>query len=261
MAKAAQDRILKMLLAKGRFQTFLILTSYIWLLRMSMGCKEMYTNKPLDGYYCNGEYSTTDNNITQEMCSRVCLISENCTAMSYNPVDGTCLLASLPCVVALKHNEFMLMIFRKQKRVNCAVWVQDEAGFVPDRILTQGDSHVGRVSANAGFLAGSAQLPGQNWNTYVAQEGMWKEFPTEDLLTVHPNCTMAWLPYKARDTLPPNAVVTGGLANGRRLYNTLSFHAPENLWLIGTYYEGDAAAYYAYGGSNAVTQFDILVSV
>ena len=238
-----------------------MLVLHTWLIRISICCNEMYTNKPLDGYYCDGGYSTMDGNITQKLCTRACLISQVCATMAYNPVNGACLLAALPCVVARKQGEFMLMVFRKQEHVNCAVWVQDESGVIPGRILSLGDSHVGRVYNNGDLLVGNANQPGQNWNTYIAREGQQIYFPTEDLLTVHPNCTMAWLPYNAGDSLPSKAVATGGLANGRRLYSSLSFHAPANKWVIGTYAEGDTAAYYAYDGSNAVTLFDILVVV
>ena len=72
---------------------------------------------------------------------------------------------------------------------------------------------------------------------------------------------MAWVPYTAGDVLPHKAVVTGMLATGRRLYSTLSWHASAGYWCIGSYAEGDTTAYYAYLGSNAVTKFDILVSV
>ena len=189
-------------------------------------------------------------------------MSQQCAALSCNPVYGTCLLASQPCVLAQKHHEFMLMIFREKEDVNCAIWVQDTAGVIPYRILTPRDGcHVGRVSVNGDLLVGSANLPGQNWITYIAYDGGHTYYPTKELLTIHPNCTMAWLPYKAGDVLPPGAMVTGMLANSRGLYSSLSFHAPANLWVIGTYAEGDTVAYYVFSGSNAVTQFDILVSV
>ena len=72
---------------------------------------------------------------------------------------------------------------------------------------------------------------------------------------------MAWVPYKAGDVLPMNAIVTGMLANGRRLYSSLSWHASPGYWRVGSYAEGDTVAYYAHGGSNAVNAFDFLVSV
>ena len=156
----------------------------------------------------------------------------------------------------------MLMIFREKEDLICVVWVQDEAGVIPDWILTHRDGcYVGRVSGNGEFLVGSANLPGEDWNTYIAYGGGHTYYPTEELLNIHPNCTMAWFPYKVGDVLPSRAMVTGMLANGHRLFSSLLFHAPANPWVIGIYAERDNAAYYAYSGSNAVTQFDILVSV
>ena len=60
---------------------------------------------------------------------------------------------------------------------------------------------------------------------------------------------------------PLRAIMTGMLANGHRLYSSLSFHAPTNLWVIGTYAEENIVAYHPYSVGNAVTQFNILVSV
>ena len=182
--------------------------------------------------------------------------------MSYNPVTSTCLLAAQPCVKAEKHDEFMLMIFRELEHVDCVVWVRDQSGVVPDRMLTgQHNAQVGRVVVGKDLLVGQAYKPGENWNTYMAHNGNQIVVQNEDLLTVHPNCTVAWVPYKARDALPMNAIVTGMLANGRRLYSSLSWYAAVGYWRIGSYAEGDTAAYFAHGGSNAVTEFDILVSV
>ena len=117
--------------------------------------------------------------------------------------------------------------------MECTVWVRDQAGTIPDRVVThKAFSHVARIAVGGDIL-----------------------------LTVHPNCTMAWVPYTAGDVIPRKAIVTGMLANGRRLYSILSWHAAVGKWIAGVYAEQDAAAYYPYTDSNAVTQFDILVFV
>ena len=181
--------------------------------------------------------------------------------MSYNPVTSTCLLAAQPCVKAEKHDDFTLMIFRELEYVNCVVWVRDQYGVVPDRMLTgPDDAQVGRVSVGDDLLVGQAYTPGQNWWTFIAQNGHEIGYPNEDLLTVHSNCTMAWVPYKVGDVLPHKAIVTGMLATGRRLYSALSWHAA-GYWRIGYYAEGDIAAYYAASSSHTATEFDILISV
>ena len=226
-------------------------------------CAQKYTNDPLNGYYCDGETYKTLLGVTQALCTHACLTSPGCAALSYNSVTSNCSLAAQPCAKAEKSDNFMLMIFREEQGVDCKLWVQDEDGVVPDRMMTGAHSKqvVGRVAVDGDILVGQAVNPGGNWNTYIAHEGKQIYFPNEDLLTVHPNCTMAWVPYKAGDVLPHKAVVTGMLATGRRLYSTLSWHASAGYWCIGSYAEGDTAVYYAYHGSNAVTKFDILVSV
>ena len=111
------------------------------------------------------------------------------------------------------------------------------------------------------FTSPQAYKPGENWNTYIAHNGNQIVSRNEDLLTAHPNCTVAWVPYKAGGVLPMNAIVTGMLTNGRRLYSSLSRHKPAGYLRVSSYAEGDTAAYYAHGGSNAVTEFDVLISV
>ena len=225
-------------------------------------CKQRYTNRPLNGYRCNGQNFESPRGVKQASCVHACITSPSCSAMSYNPITSTCLLPEQPCVKAEKHDDFMLMIFRQQEHMDCVVWVHDQYGIVPDRMLTgPHNTQVGRVSVGNDLFVGQASLPGQNWNTYVVHNGNQVLFPNEYLLTVHPNCTVAWVPYKAGDVLPMNAIVTGMLANGRRLYSSLSWHASPGYWRVGSYAEGDTVAYYAHGGSNAVNAFDILVSV
>ena len=223
-------------------------------------CTQKYTNTPLNGYYCASQTDTTLLGVTQALCTHACLTSPGCAALSYNGATGNCSLVTQPCASARKHDDSLLMILRDQQDIDCIVWVQDEDGVVPDRMLTDSYS-VGRVSVDGDVLVGQADRPGGNWNTYIAHEGNQIYFPNENILTVHPTCTVAWVPYKAGDILPHTAVGTGMLADDRHLYSTLSWHASAGYWRIGSYAEGDTAAYYAYSGSNAVTEFDILVSV
>ena len=224
-------------------------------------CKQRHTNRPLNGFRCNGQPFTSPRGVTQASCVHACVTSPSCS-MSYNPVTSACLLAAQPCVRAEKHDDFMLMIFRHQEQVDCIVWVRDQYGVMPDRMLTgPDDAQVGRITVGGNILVGQAYKPGDNWNTYIAYNGNQIVSRNEDLLTVQPNCTVAWVPYKAGDTLPMNAIVTGMLANGRRLYSSLSRHKPAGYLRVGSYAKGDTAAYYAHIGSNAVTEFDVLISV
>ena len=227
-----------------------------------MTCSPRYTNQPLDGYFCDGYQHFTGNKANENICKQACFTSPKCGAMSFNPVDGTCLLATQPCALARKHTEYRLMVFRKEEQVQCAVWVRDQAGIVPTRMVANENGRlVARVAVDGNVLVGVADKPGQNWKTYIAHEGREIFYPNQEFLTVHPNCTMAWIPYTAGDVLPRNAIATGRLANGRRLYSIKSWHAPGRVWVNGVYPEGDTEAYYPYYGSNAVSKFDILVLV
>ena len=242
---------------------------YIFVLLLSLPtpiatayCKQRHANRPLNGFRCNGQPFTSPRGVTQASCVQACVTSPSCSAMSYNPVTSACLLAAQPCVKAERHDNFMLMIFRHQEQVDCVVWVRDRYGVMPDRMLTgPDDAHVGRITVGSDILVDQAYKPGENWNTYIAHIGDQIVSRNEDLLTVYPNCTLAWVSYKAGDTLPMNAIVTGMLANGRRLYSSLSRHKPAGYLRVDSFAEGDTAAYYAHGGSNAVTEFDVLISV
>ena len=235
---------------------------YVMEVQSSALCNPKYTNQPLNGYYCNEyEYAQIDK-VREDICKRACFQSEECGAMSFNPVSDTCLLATQPCSLAAKHDEYRLMVFRLQEHVDCAVWVRDQAGIVPARMVTTGSAgYVARIAVNGNVLVGNGNNPGQNWNTYIAHEGKQIYYRNQDFLTVHPNCTMAWIPFTAGNVLPRNAIRTGMLANGRRLYSSRSWHAPGNTWVAGVYAEDDTAAYYPYSTSNPATSFDILVHV
>ena len=252
----------KMSFSSKKIYLYIIIALFRSPMESKLTCNHKYTNRPLDGYYCDGQKYRTTDKIGEAMCKQACFKSRECGAMSYNPMSDTCMLATQPCALAKRHDRYRLMIFRQQEQIECAVWVRDQPGVIPVRIVTPGtDAHVGRIAVGDEVLVGNGNLPGQNWQTYIAHKGRQVSYPNQDFLTTHSNCTMAWVPYTAGDVLPRNAIVTGMLANGRRLYSSLSWHAPISKWISGVYAEKDDAAYYAYAGSIAVRSFDILVSV
>ena len=101
--------------------------------------------------------------------------------------------------------------------MDCVVWVPDQSG-VPDRMLTgPNDAQVGRVSVRGDLLVGQAYVPGRNYKTYTAQNGSEISFPNEDLLTVHPNCSVAWVPYKVGDVIPQKSYEYHAVSSNYRL--------------------------------------------
>ena len=221
-------------------------------------CVQQFSNTPLNGFYCGGQNHTANGNNAKGSCKLACITSTTCFSVSFNPVTKTCVLSEVPCVTATSLNGFELMIFRDKQDVNCAVWVPDEPGVLDNnRLLYVKNNGVGRVSVNGDLLVGRADKPGENWNTYIPQPStdsqIW--YGTEELLTVHPDCTMAWVPHTAVDILHPRSIATGMLADGRRLYTIRALHPPANIvWCIDVYTEGDTAGYFDHGGSNTVTK-------
>ena len=62
------------------------------------------------------------------------------------------------------------------------------------------------------------------------------------------DCTVSWVPYIARDPIPPRAVTAGHMANGSRVYVT-KFSLASGASLSGHYVEGTTDAIGALGGT------------
>ena len=187
-------------------------------------CMQKITNAPLNGFHCGGRNHTVNGNNAKGACTHACITSTECSSLSFNHVTETCVLSEVPCVTATRLNGFELMIFRDQQDVNCAVWVPDEPGVLDNnRLLYVKNNGVGRVSVNGDLLVGRADKPGQNWNTYIPQPStdiqVW--YRTQELLTVHPDCTMAWVPHTAGE-LQRGCLLTAGVYTPSELY----FHRP-----------------------------------
>ena len=199
--KVGPDILPRMLFSNIKINKCFILALTLWLIKALMACNDRYTNRPLDSYYCNGGEYANLSDVTLGFCRWACLKTQRCRTISYSPLSGICLLASQPCVMAQKHEEFMLMLFRDLEHVDCTVWVQDMVGAVPDRILTTINyGHVGRVTSggNTGsgnipvdLLVGQANRPGENWKTYIAQGGRRWSSPTTDYWRF--TLTVPWL--------------------------------------------------------------------
>ena len=61
--------------------------------RLLLGCNKIHNNYPLNrGYHCTEGNYIMRGNLTQGFCTWTCLTSQQCAAMSYNPVTVSCLL-------------------------------------------------------------------------------------------------------------------------------------------------------------------------
>ena len=221
-----------------------------------------YTNRPLNGYFCNANFLENATDVSQHQCVHRCLSNSQCTTLSYNPVGRYCLLASERCPSATLHPEFMLMVFRETERhPNCISWIRrDEAA--TDRILTATMGHpyeLGRLSE------GNDQIPGfvRYGRLFIADLNTNRERWVREysVLVVSPSCTLAWVPYKAGDSLP-NGAQQAGVLNGVALYSIMVPLEEHGLQRFGFHVVGEGVGRYgSYGDIYTTTDMYILVPV
>ena len=95
-------------------------------------CSQKYTNRPMQGYYCNCPYQTNITVTSHHYCTYRCISDSQCRVLSYNTVHYYCLLSMEPCVVADEHPDCMLMVFRLSETEQCVSW---ETGNIPRRMV------------------------------------------------------------------------------------------------------------------------------
>ena len=87
------------------------------------------------------------------------------------------------------------------------------------------------------------------------------EVTNYEVLSVSPNCSLAWMPYTTGDTVPAAALKLGYVTGVGPTYS-VRVHRPDmNTDKFGVYATGDTAAYYPYFGAASATEVDILVQV
>ena len=142
-------------------------------------CIQKYINDPLDGYYCDGHEYIPSDKAKESMCKQACFGSPTCGMMSCNHVYGTCLLASQPCAVARKHAEYRLTVFRQEDHIECTVRVRDQAGIIPDHVVTpDAFFHVARIAVGDDILVGIGCVLGGNGVLYIYILPLWDKWPT-----------------------------------------------------------------------------------
>ena len=232
-------------------------------------CIQKFTNRPLNGYYCNNEHYQTLRFVSQHKCTHNCITSPMCGALSYNPQNRLCLLSSEPCPVAEEHPEFMLMVFRYTLEERCDVWIPKDGETGASRLVRShigNDNRVGRfVNGSNIYVGGTAG--GKLW--YPRREHTNEEsFTSYEVLTTSSSCTLAWLPYHAGDVLPKGALKTGYLVDSGPLYSanlpmTVVYNHVVHVTSLhfGHYTLGDAVGYIPYYGSFRTADMSILIVV
>ena len=127
-----------------------------------------------------------------------------------------------------------------QRPYECYEWVPYSAGDpVDDRMIYTDDprriiSRMQRDGNDVGcyfYTQFAACFATAGDSEFHNQEG----YPCQRL-QIKEGCTIVWVPYIARDPIPPRAALTGHMANGDRVYVTKFDYNEENL--AGHYVEG-----------------------
>ena len=237
--------------------TFCFIVSYVMQLNV-LGRMELYTNRPLNVFSCPGGLLKNISDIDQQLCTRHCLFHPACRVLSYNQRDRFCMLGEIPCNVAENHTGYMLMVFKPSVSEDCIIWKSDP---LPSRTV---DSHLGdhealcRKNIEPSILIGHGK---HSERAKFVENGKLIKGHGSSVLTVSPSCTLAWMPYIARSTLPENALVCGYLTNVGPTYCA-------RMWLdetrvrFGYYPLGHAVGCYRYYRvSRKSTEMDIFVQV
>ena len=121
------QRVVKIVLPNMEINAYFAWLLFQSLMVLSTFCIQKYTYDPLESFSW-GASMHSQCKVTEATCKQACFGSPSCGMMSYNMVNGTCLLPSQPWAVARKREVYRLMMFRREENVECTVWVRDQAG-------------------------------------------------------------------------------------------------------------------------------------
>ena len=218
---------------------------------------------------------TNDWELQKKIPVRECMmqcIQRNCHLVSYNQQDGTCLMSQWPCVVLEPRPGFVSQAVRTSPDSECLQWVTFVSGSdYPARLVEVPSARV--TVAIVKFPHQGDLLPGklEKWSTpqvisvYNRQQLVFHLDSTVEFLTVHPKCSLIWLPYSATTLgpLPYGAVIAGLKHDGTPLYPAKSFFVvPQTQEYTSGYYDPQTReAYFALFGAHFLHEIDILCVV
>ena len=237
------------------------------------GCRLSSTVQLHQNVSCPDTYDwSLQKEIPVHECMMQCM-QRNCHLVSYNQPDGICLISDRPCVVLEPRPGFVSQALRTSPASECVQWVKFvSASDYPARLVEILSVRV--TVAIVKFLHGGDLLPGKlekSANQQVVSVYSRREFgfdhPTSavEFLTVHPMCSLIWLPYSATTPgpLPYGAVIAGRKQDGTPLYPARSFFAlPQTQEYTAGYYDPQTReAYFGLFGTRVLREIDILCVV
>ena len=206
-------------------------------------CKSYSLSIPYKGRYCTGEGLLIPHVLPQH-CRYVCLQSATCNAYNYNNTDRTCTQFISPCSQAFSDLFMEYVVFTGKPSDQCYEWIPYVSGDAIDQRMTLTDapsSTVARMQKNRHDIVGrfrsyDSALP----DCYAYWWGQLKYtdgYPCQRL-GIMEGCTAFWVPYIARDPIPPRAVTGGHMADAKTVYVTKFDSSNAVYSLPGHYIEG-----------------------
>ena len=187
----------------------------------AMNCVQYSLPMTYNGRYCTGDGTLTYPQLPHQ-CRYLCLQSATCTAYNYNATEKTCTHFTSPCPEAFIDSAMEFAVFAEIPVNQCYEWVRYLGDpFDPRNIRTHPELAICRMQRGGNNILCYAHSHFSRcygpWGT--TEFGHIEGYPCQ-LLSIAEACTIFWVPYVARDLVPPRAVKAGHMADGRVVYVT-----------------------------------------
>ena len=215
-------------------------------------CEEYSLIMSYGGRYCTGE---GDSNLVMPAhhCQATCFQSATFNAYNYNVKKGICTCFTSPCLEAKSNPIMEFVVFTQRPYETSYEWVPYSSGDTADNRMIYTDDPrrmISRMQKNDNdfgcyfFTPHSNCFASTGFSSFHQKQG----YPCQRL-RIKEGCTIFWVPYVARDPIPPRAVITGRMANGDRVYVTkFDYNQPPVQSLAGHYVEGAGNTFVDHAG-------------
>ena len=189
-------------------------------------CTKLIIKTLLNGYHCPADIATvTLPRVPLHLCTHYCVSRFRCPTFSYHVNTGVCFLHNNLCVELVKDTEHLLSytMLNWPVKSECISW-RSYQGNIPDdeRVVQREKWHyVARLNHKdevlPGRLIGDGNFKSVSLVNGVKAIDKYADSSTE-YLVVSDQCSIAWAPYVAGNTMPSRAVLGGRRANGGHLF-------------------------------------------
>ena len=202
------------------------------------------------GRYCPGDGIATPLP-EPHLCRLTCLQSPICMAYNFNETEKSCVFLTSTCPEAFVDPVMELVVFTQRPDEQCYEWITYNSGDALDERMV---SQIGRIVCRMKWSGNDIVC---HWHevynvcfayfssAFTSVQG----YPCERLRIME-GCVIYWVPYTARDRVPPRAVTAGQMASGVMVYVTKFdfIHNNKRKNVPGHYVEGAADTVGEYGG-------------